>query len=70
MGLLAERVVERDARDLVAVDRREVAALVEKAPEPLDPDHAEARQDDQEQEEHHQTLVITEEVEHACGTDV
>mgnify|MGYP000750568892 CR=1 FL=1 len=65
VDLLAERAVEFDPRDLVSVDRCDVRAVVEEAAETLDPDETQPRQHDEEQERHHQALVITEEIEHA-----
>lgn len=65
VDLLAERAVEFDPRDLVPADCRDVRAIVEETAEALDPDETQPRQHDQEQERHHQALVITEEIEHA-----
>ncbi len=65
VDLLAVGAVEFGARDLVSVDRCHIRAVVEEVAEALYPDEPEPRKHDQEQEEHHQALVIAEEIEHA-----
>ncbi|ABA47513.1 hypothetical protein BURPS1710b_2469 [Burkholderia pseudomallei 1710b] len=65
IDLLAQRAVEFGARDLVPVDGRDVRAFIEEPTETLNADDPKPRQHDQEQEEHHQALVIAKEIEHA-----
>ena len=65
IDLLAQRVVVFGARDLVTVHARDVRAFVKETAEALNADKTQPRHDDQDQERHHQALVIAEKIEHA-----
>ena len=65
IDLLAHCAVVLDTRDLVAVDAGDVGVFIEETAEALDTHNSQSWHDDQDQQGHHQALVITEKVEHA-----